>query len=106
LNLLERGSNVRILPNTYCRNQALPDAIAHGEESGPARPAKAAAVSLKDIGKRAAQLAEREAILKALEQTHWNRVRAAKLLEISYRALLYKIKDAGLDRERRGAQRV
>ena len=55
--------------------------------------------------RRAAHLAEREAILQALEQTHWNRVRAAKLLEISYRALLYKIKDAGLDRERRGSHR-
>ena len=32
----------------------------------------------------------------ALEQTHWNRVKAAKLLKISYRALLYKIKDVGL----------
>ncbi|HYB69182.1 MAG TPA: helix-turn-helix domain-containing protein, partial [Candidatus Bathyarchaeia archaeon] len=35
----------------------------------------------------------------------WNRVRAAKLLDISYRALLYKIKDAGLDRDRRSAHR-
>jgi len=33
---------------------------------------------------------------KILEQTRWNRVRAAKLLNISYRALLYKIKKAGL----------
>ena len=32
-----------------------------------------------------------------LERTGWNRVRAAKALRISYRALLYKIKDAGLD---------
>jgi hypothetical protein len=32
-------------------------------------------------------------------------VRAAKLLEISYRALLYKIKDSGLDRERRASHR-
>jgi DNA-binding NtrC family response regulator len=34
-----------------------------------------------------------------LQQTRWNRVRAAKLLGISYRALLYKIKDAGLAAE-------
>jgi hypothetical protein len=33
-------------------------------------------------------------------------VRAAKLLEISYRALLYKIKDSGLGRERQGTRRV
>ena len=76
------------------------------EENGLARPAKPATLSLKDISRKAALVAEREAILQALEQTQWNRVRAAKLLEISYRALLYKIKDAGLDRERRGAHRA
>jgi DNA-binding NtrC family response regulator len=54
-------------------------------------------VSLKHIARRAAHAAERDVILQVLEQTQWNRVRAAKLLEISYRALLYKIKDLGLD---------
>ena len=53
-------------------------------------------VSLKHIARRAAHAAERDVILQVLEQTQWNRVRAAKLLEISYRALLYKIKDLGL----------
>jgi len=56
--------------------------------------------SLKEIGRRASQAAEREAIAKTLEQTGWNRVRAARALRISYRALLYKIKQAGLDAER------
>ncbi len=60
--------------------------------------------SLKDIGRRASQVAEREAIAKALEQTGWNRVRAARVLRISYRALLYKIKQAGLDAERLSAR--
>jgi two-component system, NtrC family, response regulator AtoC len=57
----------------------------------------AALASLKDIARHAARAAEREAILRVLAQTGWNRVRAAKILKISYRALLYKIKDAGLD---------
>jgi DNA-binding NtrC family response regulator len=56
------------------------------------------AVFLKEIARKAAQRAERDEILKMLEQTRWNRVRAAKLLNISYRALLYKMKDAGLER--------
>jgi len=60
--------------------------------------------SLKDIGRRAAQAAERLAIAKMLEQTGWNRVRAARALRISYRALLYKIKQAGLDIERSSAR--
>jgi two-component system response regulator AtoC len=49
-----------------------------------------------DISRKAAQVAEREAMLQALEQTRWNRTQASKLLGISYRALLYKIKDAEL----------
>ena len=56
--------------------------------------------SLKDVARQAARSAEREAIAKVLEDTRWNRVKAAKLLRISYRALLYKIKDVGLDRSR------
>jgi|ERR1700737_4725039 hypothetical protein len=48
-------------------------------------------VSLKHIARQAAHAAEREVMLLVLERTEWNRVRAAKLLEISYRALLYKI---------------
>jgi DNA-binding NtrC family response regulator len=53
--------------------------------------------SLKDVARMAARAAERELIGRTLEQTGWNRVRAAKLLNISYRALLYKIKGAGLE---------
>ena len=45
------------------------------------------------------------AILQTLEQTHWNRLRAAKLLNISYRALLYKIKDSGIGQRRAGIER-
>ncbi len=54
--------------------------------------------SLKDIGRGAALAAEREAIARVLRETGWNRTRAAKQLRISYRALLYKIKGAGLSR--------
>jgi two-component system response regulator AtoC len=60
--------------------------------------------SLKEIARRASQAAEREAISKMLEQTGWNRVRAARALRISYRALLYKIKQAGLNGERSAAR--
>ncbi|HZA52323.1 MAG TPA: helix-turn-helix domain-containing protein, partial [Myxococcaceae bacterium] len=53
-------------------------------------------MSLKDIGKRAAMLAEREAILAMLQRTAWNKRRAAGKLRISYKALLYKIKECGI----------
>jgi two-component system response regulator AtoC len=94
-----------VLGDPLLRRSPLPGVPLPVDENGITRPAKAATLSLKDIARKAAQVAEREAILQALEQTQWNRVRAAKLLEISYRALLYKIKDSGLDRERRGAHR-
>ena len=56
------------------------------------------AVFLKDITRQAAQRAEREEILKMLEQTRWNRVKTARSLNISYRSLLYKMKRAGFER--------
>lgn len=57
---------------------------ANGERSGNA--------SLKMVAREASRVAERDLILKALERTHWNRKQAAKQLQISYKALLYKIK--------------
>ncbi|MGH7279195.1 MAG: sigma 54-interacting transcriptional regulator, partial [Candidatus Rokuibacteriota bacterium] len=47
--------------------------------------------SLKAIARRAARDAERLAISEALERTRWNRAQAARLLGISYKALLYKM---------------
>jgi len=54
--------------------------------------------SLKDIGRHAAREAERELIFRTLQQTRWNRREAAEILGISYKALLYKIKEAELDK--------
>src|SRR6185295_15555743 len=54
--------------------------------------------SLKDISRIAAREAEKVLILRMLQQTRWNRKETAQILGISYKALLYKIKDAGLDK--------
>jgi two-component system response regulator AtoC len=54
--------------------------------------------SLKDIARTAAREAERELILRMLTRTRWNRKEAAENLGISYKALLYKIKENGLDK--------
>jgi two-component system response regulator AtoC len=51
---------------------------------------------LKELTKKAVRELEREAILKVLHANHWNRKRAASELNISYRALLYKLKNAGM----------
>ncbi len=53
--------------------------------------------SLKQAARAASRQAERELILKTLERTRWNRKRAAKELQISYKALLYKLKQIGLE---------
>ena len=54
-------------------------------------------VSLREIGKRAAREAEREVLQRVLYQTNWNRKKAAKILEVSYKTLLLKIKECGLN---------
>jgi two-component system response regulator AtoC len=63
-----------------------------------AAPAPPPTGSLKDIARQAARKAERELIFRTLQHTRWNRREAAQLLGISYKALLYKIKEAKLDR--------
>ena len=57
-------------------------------------------ISLKKLTRQAVRELERKVILKVLQTHHWNRKQAAKALSISYRALLYKIRDAGLPSNR------
>ncbi len=66
---------------------------APGPPEAPRPPGKA---GLKDVARRAAREAERELIRRTLEETRWNRAEAARRLRISYKALLYKIRDCGL----------
>lgn len=54
--------------------------------------------SLKEIARAAAREAECAAISRMLQRTRWNRKEAAASLGISYKALLYKIKENGLDK--------
>ena len=60
------------------------------ESSSP--PLPTVSHSLKSAARTASRLAERELILQALARTHWNRKRAAEALQISYKSLLYKLK--------------
>ena len=64
------------------RNVALPERAMESARSAP----------LKVVAREASRVAERDLIQKALERTHWNRKQAARELQISYKALLYKIK--------------
>jgi two-component system response regulator AtoC len=103
--------NVRELENVIKRMIVLRDpnltrspllgAAANVEDQQDSKGAKSTAGSLKAVTRKAARAAERDMILKALEETQWHRLRAAKLLNISYRSMLYKIKEAGLNGKRR-----
>jgi two-component system response regulator AtoC len=57
-------------------------------------------ISLKKLTRQAVRELERKVILKVLQAHHWNRKQTARALSISYRALLYKIRDAGLPSNR------
>jgi DNA-binding NtrC family response regulator len=54
---------------------------------------------LREVGRRAALEAEREAIEQALLLTHWNRKQAARVLGVSYKTLLLKIRECELGRD-------
>jgi DNA-binding NtrC family response regulator len=56
-------------------------------------------VSLLEVGRRAAWEAERRAIQRMLEATHWNRREASRRLQVSYKALLNKIKQMQLEED-------
>ncbi len=79
-------------------NQIVAEKSGNGNSSPDSQPVpvnradQSESLSLLDIGKRAAMLAEREAIERVLAQTRWNRRQAAKILKVSYKALLNKLK--------------
>jgi two-component system response regulator AtoC len=56
----------------------------------------AGALPLREVGARAALEAEREAIERVLHRTDWNRKVAARVLHVSYKTLLQKIRECGL----------
>jgi two-component system response regulator AtoC len=89
--------NFRQLENVAMNIAALGDerlALSELEAFGPEALVRTAnqILSLKQAARAAARQAERELILKALDRTHWNRKRAAQELQVSYKALLYKLK--------------
>lgn len=67
------------------------------KNGSPSPPKGEEDFNLKDAGKRAAEEAEKEIILNILQETHWNRKKAAQLLHVSYKALLNKIQKYNID---------
>ncbi len=94
--------NVRELENVLERAMALSAGTAIGPEHISLRgsPAAAAgggeAASSGALGEQLEDV-EREAIVKALEQTRYNKTAAARLLGITFRALRYRIRKLGIE---------
>jgi two-component system response regulator AtoC len=103
--------NIRELENAIKKVVALGDehfalaepvevaiaATASADGQGHSLSAASHSNSLKAASRAASREAERELILKALARTRWNRKRAAQELQISYKSLLYKLKQIGFD---------
>jgi DNA-binding NtrC family response regulator len=94
------SGNVRELENTAKAIVALGDeSVAMGGLRAmllrPDRGGNGSKVSLKQASRAASREAEKEIILRVLTRTRWNRRRAAQELQISYKALLYKMKQMG-----------
>ncbi len=67
-----------------------------GQRADNAKSSDSSTGGLKSLSRSAKDEAEAAAITQALEQTNWNRKQAAALLQISYKALLYKIRQYGI----------
>src|SRR6266702_3344101 len=81
------------------------DLVAHQQEYSIPEINYDGPIALKTITRQATRELERKVILKVLQAHHWNRKQAARALSISYRALLYKIRDAGLPPNRSSRRR-
>ena len=77
-------------------NELRPKSDGNGAQFASAAASEGGVGGLKSLARSAKDEAEAEAIAKALNQTNWNRKQAAALLKISYKALLYKIRQYGI----------
>ncbi|RMG05802.1 MAG: sigma-54-dependent Fis family transcriptional regulator, partial [Nitrospirae bacterium] len=108
LNMLveyEWKGNVRELENTIERAMILADGDRIRKEHIVLVPVSTEAStsaeevegSLEDVAREAQRTAETRLIKKVLEETRWNKTRAAEILKVSYKTLLNKIKEYGLE---------
>ncbi|HEY4745510.1 MAG TPA: helix-turn-helix domain-containing protein, partial [Desulfuromonadaceae bacterium] len=88
-NVMERG--LILCEGDVISSQCLPDGIRGAEEAQTPLPDEDLSI------KKAEDAIERDLIRKALARTGGNRTQAAKILEISHRSLLYKLKEFGIE---------
>ena len=108
---LDWPGNIRELSNRIARHVLIgaeakmePEPLARQRERVVRSSGAAGAVPLKEIAREAVREREKSFILEALQANQWNRRKTAHALKISYRALIYKIRNAGL--HARGAENL
>jgi len=97
--------NVRELENIIRRMVVLADGEhafealverCRNEHAAAPRPTAIVTESLREIARRGAREAERQALVEVLERAHWNSAEAARILKVSYKTLLNKISECEL----------
>jgi len=95
--IMRELSGIRAFASSPARD-SMRERSAAKRSAAPVEIGNIEAPSLLEIGRRAAMKAEQEVIERVLQETRWNRRQAAKILKISYKALLNKLK--AIDEER------
>ncbi len=98
------SGNVRELENAIRRMVVLTEGEQAFAASLPrprqvpaaAAPTPAVTEGLREIARRAARAAERQALVEVLDRVHWNRAEASRILKVSYKTLLNKIAECEL----------
>jgi two-component system, NtrC family, response regulator AtoC len=102
--------NIRQLENIIKRYLILPDTEILSELRGTSTTdvvaPTAGRLSLKEVAGHAAETAEKEVVLRMLEETGWNRKESARRLHISYKALRNKLKKWQLTRDKASPEEV
>jgi DNA-binding NtrC family response regulator len=101
---IERAGHARVEPPAGTRpGEPVPMVPGRPEPIATADPAAAASAarpartgSLPDVARAAALTAERDVIIRALDEFRWNRRKAARVLGVSYKTLLNKMKGCGI----------
>jgi transcriptional regulator with PAS, ATPase and Fis domain len=91
------GLPAALPPPAAASNPGLGPALVPGGALDPHDLNDLSTLSLKKVRKRAMDKVEKEVITYVLGKTGWNRSKATKILKISYKTLLYKIKDLGIE---------
>jgi two-component system, NtrC family, response regulator AtoC len=98
-NIRELANMMRLYVGSGSEKEILDKLAAWGSRH-PVLELSTPGIALKNLAKQESREIERKIIFRTLRESRWNRKQAARVLNISYRTLLYKIKEVGLPPKR------